>query len=183
MYILAFLGLVSGTISGIAYENWGDAWGYSPGIFFGLFISLYFLAKNYSGKNLLKSLLWVGASFLSFVVAFGITIRAVVTTPLLLSYPFSTMTGYFIGGTTGGFLVMLTFSFLIRRLSFSQIIMLGILGGALGAICVYMDPSGSNDGDVRMQLFIIWQTVMATALGIILRKKDDKLLSELPAST
>ena len=172
--ILGILGAISGIISGITNNPNSSSFliFLLPGILFGVFTGLYFVYAKWA--KLWKVLLWILASIGSYYLAqycshFLLDLFNLKITNLVVD---NIRVIYLSIGVTGGFLVALSFSLLIRRLSTIYILALTVLSSVLAYASI---------GDERsVTLFLVWQIGMALALALVGSKINNQSVPLTP---
>lgn len=184
------LGLISGYISYyfVRFENLsvgsyvnpevGTSFlSYAPGLVFGIFLLLAFFIYNqavpHDSKHIVKYLVWIIMSAVSYWVA----IQSFLHNPLL-SFSFFENTGtgglivlLYIAGLIGSLIMLISFHYLLSPLKFIQFVILVFMGGLLGLSFGYFlgNPAEVTSLDTGLfPLYLIWQTCMATAIGFFI---------------
>lgn len=205
IYILGFLGLISGCISAFFTVSSVDSqWlmlFFFPGAVFGCIGLIYSLICKQVWWRHLTSLIFVLASTGSYYAAVYVSIRIMgesvgdkSTGPLMslmsmlfvsiavpmgaispMSFPF------LIGGLVGGLLLSISWFLFVCPLPIVSIPILTILSGALGMIAASAPGDESN---IFYVLYILWQFGMASAIGVAMyyRTPSEKVSESAPVS-
>lgn len=186
-----FLGAFLPTfISKFNYPN-SDVWDYlfyTPGLVFGIIFSVYFIWLIDKKNSFKRIILWIFFSTIAYIIAYNVSVFAYlllignISQILSLSdfviYIFSLM----LGGSIGSAIVISGYSISWRSLQIKHFVFLIILGGFLSdSWLIYPDYGifpqvfeksawyGSSYSGF-LCLFLVWQTGMTTALGVIENK-------------
>ncbi len=138
------------------------------GVLFGLAACLYFTVFQELQKWL-NYVGWVILCVIAYNVAFWTTFFIVATTTQgsgrdLMGQP-SGYFAFFVGGLVGGFLTLVTFRWLVVKISFKEVLLLSLCSAILGLSGVYPNANGNYP-----VLFMIWQSVMLLLIAIVSEK-------------
>jgi len=151
-----------------------------PGLLFGIFISLYFKAKENKsslGSFIIPSTIsWIAAMLVGLfsTIVGGAIFGGDTNTGTINFFTFNYFFGCLIGGLVGALILGTALEHLISNKKPHMRLILSLLGGLLGVLAVLID--GKN---FMSLLFIIWQTGMALGMSFFLDKLGDdaKILS------
>ena len=170
-YIMALVGAASGLLSFIAiemnggFDSLGSTLSYSPGPIFGISLSIYLLVTNRDKFHLGRHFLWWLSSSIAYYAAVNTAVNLINAAFWGQEPSYFTI---FAAGTVGAFIVGISFSYLISKIYFSRIILLGIIGGGLGFS--FFIPIGLP----LLPLYIVWQTGIAFSLGLVIEENRRK---------
>ncbi len=194
---LTLIGLVSGLLTAflVADPSWaGMTMFLLPGLLFGVAIAAFFVVSGRERKAY-KIIGFIGMSFAAYVIAFLVTFWLTLLTSLL---PAASFVGFFFGGLCGAFLFLVGIKFLLfpikdrewYSLSFigGFLALLGVLAGYLWSFVVsqvsqYAQSSSSSLPFALGPLFVLWQTGMALALGIYIKKSVENVAPAMEVRT
>lgn len=157
------------------------------GLVFGIVLWIYSYLYLSNGR-LIKHLLWVVTSSISYYVAVFVTIYFV-TSGINLDFSVQQHTipmwPFVVSGLTGGFLMLIGFRFLLSKLTLLQFILLCFLAAILG-LSWFLGQSFDEDFkgivpfDSFLTLYVIWQAGMAFGLGWCLDRNREIASTENP---
>lgn len=173
--LLAFGGLFSGFLSFLAAKA-GDFM-FSPGIIFGITISLYFLTILERSK-LLRLFIFTLLSGISYHLAFR-SFGWSETISENISRDADLILSLLIAGGVGASILAVSISFLIHRLSLLQYILV-IFFGSLLSFSWFVIPEGSlfktTGWEVQwepfLSVYLFWQMGMAVVIGWATKKNS-----------
>jgi hypothetical protein len=170
IYALEILSLLSGIVSASFLDGFGEAttW-FFPGLVFGVAGAVYALLLNKrSLLQLVLILVWVVASTASYYAAVYSAIYIAMSEVTGTLY-----TAFFSAGIIGGFLMLISWCFLIATIRTKFLIFLTVLSGVLGLTpMLFSDPI--NKTLPLQTLFVVWQLGMGIAMGIAMRYSEKR---------
>jgi hypothetical protein len=130
-----------------------DLFFYSPGLFFGIALAVWFLILNHKLVDFTKAILWIGLSVFAYFLAFksfSFTLDYLRTDNTLISF--------FVSGFVGSLILTLsTYSLFEKEFSIKKNVLTVVIGGVAGVLfgLIWGNPYIS---------FIVWQLAVGLAL-------------------
>jgi hypothetical protein len=144
---------------------------YLAGIPYGIITGIYFITVAPLARKYLRLFLWTVASTISYIVGVQVALRAT-------AGEWHLTPEFALSGFLGALVLSVAFHFIFKKMKIWQHAMVVIAGAV--TVCLAFSVFPEPDANFYFSMYVGWQTVVTTLLGVTLFTQDDsvKLASE-----